>query len=580
MRLGRCCLGSRLRFGRLMLSCRLRLLRLLLTLLRGELSLGLGLGLGTLGHVRLDALLLRLSLRLLLSLGLLGLDLLGLDLLVGLGLLLSLDLLLTLRRVPGAVGSLSLRALLLGLSLLLDLDLRLLLSLFQTLRFAACAVRGLSLSALLLSLSLCLELLLALSLGLLSAQLRFCLSLRLSAPGSFGLDALLLSLGLDLGLGFSLGLGALLLIAARGQHLLALRVGLRPLSIRLKLLLASLRGLDARPRRVGLKLNLPLLGDGSLSLLILLLLLILPVRLPAAVEIPAVVWLRPGALALLLLLHDRRGHDGGGLGGVGLTLRTFPAPVRLLLLRPLVMPAAPVLVALLFGGPLLAVGENLFATGLPVGGIGGLALLMHGSVVELASSGQIARGVVGFLGAVIRGRAAITVVDIDQLAAIVGVAVPWVLHQEGLSPAVAIEVVALAALGLFHDPVVAGLGTPNPRAGALVIDGVVRRAVSESVGHRIGIVNIAIALSRRPGGGPADRSRGRQLRGIRRDRLGRRKSLGQRQAGDRRAGCRPLVNRPPADRRGGLPVARRKHQARGGGGQEEMAVGHHSQTRN
>ena len=225
-----------------------------------------------------------------------------------------------------------------------------------------------------LGLSLLLMRLLGLSLGL--------LLMGLGVPlGGLGLHMLLAGLASRLIASASLGLGLLL------TGLLCLRLGLLLVGLAvplggfgLHMLLAGLGGRLIAPADLGLNLLLAarfVLGAGRIRLGLL----------------------RAGLIDRLVLavLHRRaRGHAGcqrrGSLPLGAFLLHGRLLPARLIVLRPLVMPAAPVGVALLFGGPVALARQHGIAPRLPLRGLGGLALLMHGGGVDLARPGQVAGG--------------------------------------------------------------------------------------------------------------------------------------------------------------------------------------------
>ena len=455
----------------------------------------------------------------------------------------------------------------------------------------------------------------------LSALGRFGLdALLLARRGAGGLH-LLLALGVVAGAGLGVGLGALggfglcaLLVAgggAGGLHLLlaldvvagpAGRIGLGALGgKRLSLLLIAelaLRGLLGGPAGrlglgllsreplglllaaelglgLGLSLSLSLsLGLGLLLLeplllrLLLLELLLLELLLLAGLGV-ALEALAAGARLELRPFAARRQGRGRdqrrGAARVGLPLRPLLLPQGLLLLRlalgPFVVFATPVGVALLFDGPLLLLRENRVAARAPLAGVGRLALLVQGGVVEAPRTEQVLGGDLRFRSRVVRIGPAVAVVDLDQFAVVVGVGIAAVANQERIVAVAAVEVLALAVRGPLHHPVFAAAGTPDVGPLAVVVDGVVGRAVGEGVAQLIGVVHIGVDRPLRARG-PRQRRDRRQGVGVGGDHLGRRRGLGQRQAGDRRA----------RGRGGGLLVARGERKARGGGGQEKAAV--------
>ena len=372
------------------------------------------------------------------------------------------------------------------------------------------------------------------------------------------------------------------------------RLGLRPLLLIARLgLLLMLRGLGLDPLlvlqlRLGLGLGLGgglgALGGVGLDLLLTLLLAALARARPAPLTW-AMTRARPANRAAWRTPKLPRPPGGGGrfgagggrggdhrsdAGRIGLPLGALLLQGRhllRLLLGALVVHAPPVGIALLLGRPLLLRREHAGATGAPVTSVGGLPLLVDGGGVEVAAAVQVSRRDLQGGGRVVGIGPAVAVIDLDQVAVVVGVGVVRVAHQVGIVAVAAVVVVALAVRGVLDHPVVAIAGAPDPGPRAVVVDGVVRRAVAQGVAHEIGVIDIAVDRTRRGRQAP-DRRRGRQRVGIGRRRFRRRRRISQRQAGDRCAG----------GGRGGLLVARGEHQARGGGGQEDVAVRHDAET--
>ncbi len=403
------------------------------------------------------------------------------------------------------------------------------------------------------------------------------------SPLRLGLGALVLRLGLLLalqvvaGAGLEIGLTALgleleALLAAGVVQRPSLRLGLQPL------LVAALRlsGLLRPASGVGLA---TLVAGGELAVRDLRL-LALGVGLGAGLVLRldlllASLGVEPATRLARRTLALRRGgrrNDRSQAGGIGLALRAFlvEGDLALLPLRlgaALVAPAAPVVVALLLGRPLALRRQDHVAVVAPVGGVGGLPLLVQRRVVQAPRAVQVAGRIVDLRRAIVRIGAARAVVDLDQLAVVVGVRIVGVADQERIVAVPPIEVLPDAIGRLLDHAVFAAAGAPDPGALAFIVDRVVRRAVGEGVTQFVGRVHIAVDRARRPRDATQRRGR-RQLVGGGRHDLGRRRGLRQRQACDRR----------PGDGSGRFLVARRERQARGGGGQEKAAVRHGAQT--
>jgi hypothetical protein len=411
--------------------------------------------------------------------------------------------------------------------------------------------------------------LLGLRLGLLRVGLRrLGLGLLLVRLLSLSLGLLLMSLGVPLG-----GLRLHMLLASLAGRLIAPgSVGLRLLLVRLlnlslglllmslgvplgglglHMLLAILAGGLIAPGRFGpglllmrlLRLGLLLMGMSvPLGNLDLGLLLAARFVLGAGCIRPSL--LRAGLIDSLILaaLHRCSGDHAGQLRCGGLPLGALLLQgglllARLIVMRLLVMPAAPVGVALLFGGPVALAGQNGAAPGLPLGGLGGLVLLMDGGGIDLARPGQIAGGDAGVARRdVLRHGPAGGVIDHRQFAPVVGIGILRIADQEGLIGPGAIVVVALAVGGLLDHAIGAGLRAPDPGAASVIVDGVVRRAVAEGVAQVIGVVDIAVGLTLHACGGKAERGAGWKLGGRRGVDARRQVALGQRQVGSRRLG--------------------------------------------
>ncbi len=161
----------------------------------------------------------------------------------------------------------------------------------------------------------------------------------------------------------------------------------------------------------------------------------------------------------------------------------------------LVAPVAPGGFAGLLGLPGLLLGDHLRAPFAPGLGIGLLTPLMHRRVVERPGAGQVARGAIGRVGVVV-GRPSVGEIDRRQLTLVVAVGVLRIADQEWLVGA-SIEIVGAIAVRRWLDhPVFALVRPPDPRAHALIVDGVVGRAVGEGLAERIGAIDVAVPLPR------------------------------------------------------------------------------------
>lgn len=546
-------LGRHLRLT-LLLRRRLGLLPLLLL---GGLGLARGFFPGMVRRLGLSALLL-VSLRLLLTLGFVT-DVIGFSLspLLLMGLLL-MGLLLAPCIVLGVIDDL-------GLGVLPIARLRLL---SPHLVFPG-VVRRLGLRALLVS---SLHLLLALGVvarPILRFGLHALLLMRLSevttprlvagVVGGVSLEALLLVLGeVRRGLALGCSQGALLMFSlatrATGFGLSPLlvpgfRFGLSPsVNLRLPLLSVDLERLR------GVRPSLPLLSIPRDDV----------GRLTARR-----LELRP--IDADIARRRRRGGDHGrDAAHISLPLCALLAPDLLLLRRqgpaPLLVQAAPIGVAQLFGRPLPLRRQDSVAPGPPIASVGRLPPLVNRGVVQMARAEEVARCDLDQARGVVWIGSPVAVVDLHQPAVIVGVGVSAVADQERVIAVAAIEVLAFALAGLFDHAIFAVGGAPDPRVLALIVDGVVRRAVGEGVGEPIGVVDIGV--DRPPGPREMAQRRGRRQGGRdRRRHCRRRNGFGQGQTGDRRAG----------DRTGGLLIAGGQRKARGGG-QEKATVKHGVQT--
>ncbi len=192
---------------------------------------------------------------------------------------------------------------------------------------------------------------------------------------------------------------------------------------------------------------------------------------------------------------------------------------------------------------------------------------MHRRAVEPAGAGQIAGGAVGRLAVVVH-QPAVGAIDHRQAATVVAIGVAGVADQEGLVRAGVVIIDSGAVRSLLDHPVLAAVRAPDPWADAFIVDGVVRRAVGEGLAQVVGAIDIAVALARGDRDG-LDRRGGGEGGDIRRGDQRRRRALGQRKAGDWRAGGgrgRGLFS---------VLVAGRQTQCGdGGGGEQELAIAH------
>ncbi len=147
----------------------------------------------------------------------------------------------------------------------------------------------------------------------------------------------------------------------------------------------------------------------------------------------------------------------------------------------------------LLGRPLGAGGIDLGAAVGPVGGAHRTAVAGHRGGVDGAGPGQFARGAVGVMGGVGHG-AAIAVVDNDQLAVGIAVAVVGVADEVGIVRAGLIIIVAVAAVDRFDQAHGVVAAAPGPQPCRPVVEAVVGRSVAEGVAHRIGAVDIGIGV--------------------------------------------------------------------------------------
>ena len=328
-------------------------------------------------------------------------------------------------------------------------------------------------------------------------RLRLLLALRrVVGAAGVGLGPLLIA---DLRLGFRLGL----LLVGRGGLGVIGGVGLGAL-----LLLVAVPGLGGAPLGAGLVTR-----GGGLSLG-----LARTPRRPHNRRRRAAVLGEATAVAGWRTLAQRRRLRRGGdhrrdALDIGLALGALLLErhlLRLLALDMIVVEAPPVGVGLLRARPpALLGGQHAVAAGPPVGGIGGLALVVHGGVVQVLAAVEILGGDRQQARAVVRIGPPVAVVDLDQAGVVIGVFVLRVADQERIVAVAAVEVLPLAVRRLLDHPIFAAAGAPDPGLHAVVVDGVVRRAVGEGVADIIGVVDVTVDRVRR-GRDPGDRRRGRQ----------------------------------------------------------------------
>ena len=225
------------------------------------------------------------------------------------------------------------------------------------------------------------------------------------------------------------------------------------------------------------------------------------------------------------------------------------------------MHMTPIGVSLLLDAPLLLRRQHRVAPCAPVGGIGAPTLLVHRSVVEAAGAEEVTCGDLGLSGGVVWIGSPVAVIDLDQVTLVIGIGVAAVANEERIVAIAAIEVFARAVGRILDNAVFTACRAPNVGMLALVVDGVVGRTVGEPVTQPIGVIHIGVDRALRMRGLPQRRRR-RQRVGVGRGGLGRRRGLGQRQAGDRGPGYGTC----------GFLVACGERKARGGGGQEDVAV--------
>ena len=416
--------------------------------------------------------------------------------------------------------------------------------------------------------------------------------------GDIGLGAALLHLGAGLLLSrrllgrprlsrLLLHLGLLLL---RRSRLRCLSLGRRD---GLLLLLPGLIGgalIERRaPWRRGVR---PLSGHGSgateltlsRSLRWRLTLLRLPLALlpllPLSKRAPALAALETGARRLLSVsLATLQGDDGGlgeprgrlsvvGLGSVAgrfsFAAIALGVPLGVLVLIVLGVVGAPSVVLVLRRRPLVAFSVQSLAPGPPIGGRDGLALLTLGGFIDRPRPGQVAARQIGPLfDILVRQRPAVAVIDHHEFAALVPVAVVGVTNQERLIVTGPIIIVAIAAGARFDHLFVLVVGDPDPRANAVIVEGVVRRRVGEGVAHRIAAIGKGVAVAGLSQPSHPHRRRGWQGVGGWRVHQRRRQRVGRQGHGG--GGRRGLLHR--SRRRGAVACGQRQGRNGQGHGQ-------------
>jgi hypothetical protein len=315
------------------------------------------------------------------------------------------------------------------------------------------------------------------------------------------------------------------------KPVLRLRVG----SIRLCLLAVALRvelGLLMRSRRITgalailRLLDIALMVERSLTLRIGILLRPQLCRLGRKIMLlcrnllllthPDLIVLRR---AVMIVDQDRSAGRStrADRGGISRPTVAFGLPFLTLLLLVGVVPRLPLGIARTLGLPLLLLGEDGVAARLPIGGISCLPLLVLRCLVERTGAIQITRGRIGaLLRIAVIERHAVGPVDTDQRAVVIGIAAFGIGHIERLIGARLVIIITLALRQLLDHAIGSAVRTPDPRTRAVIVDRVIGRALTESAIHRIGAVDIIIAVI--PWlGGDADRfRRGGQGRRYRR----------------------------------------------------------------
>ena len=193
--------------------------------------------------------------------------------------------------------------------------------------------------------------------------------------------------------------------------------------------------------------------------------------------------------------------------------------------RILVAPPTPFLVVMLLPPPIILLPREAIATILPRLCIGGFVPLAACDRQDLRRPIKQAAGQIGLLKFFLIGRGAtVTVIDHRQMTVVIAIGIARIAHQERCVRARLVIVVALAVRRVFDHPVCAITGMPEPRALALVIHRIVRRAVRERAVHLIGAINIPIPSQLGHGHGDPRGRGGRQGIGdrTRRGRRGRR----------------------------------------------------------